>query len=109
MRRAYSVSFGTFSADEVLAINLVDVLAHTWDIAVATGVGLVVEDSLWTAGLDAAHLVIGPDRDTRQYGPEVEIGPYASPKHRFLAFVGRLDPHVYFPPPLPAPQPSLRD
>jgi hypothetical protein len=44
-------------------INLFDVLAHTWDIAVATGVVLDCADDLWQAGLDTARVVIRPGRD----------------------------------------------
>jgi uncharacterized protein (TIGR03086 family) len=94
MERTCRLSFGTFSADAVLGINLVDVLAHTWDIAVATGVSMVEDDNLWSDGLDAAHLVIGHDRDARQYGPQVPVGATATAKHRFLGFVGRNDPRV---------------
>jgi uncharacterized protein (TIGR03086 family) len=94
MGRTCRLSFGTFSADSVLAINLVDVLAHSWDIAVATGVSLDCDESLWTAGLDAADVVIGHDRDTRQYGPQIPVGASATARQRFLGFVGRLDPHV---------------
>ena len=90
--RSCRLSFGTFSADAILAINLVDVLAHTWDISVATGVKIGCDESLWTAGLDAAHIVIGPDRDEGQYGQEIPVLPPATDRRRFLGFVGRHDP-----------------
>jgi uncharacterized protein (TIGR03086 family) len=108
MSRPCHLSFGTFSADAVLGINLVDVLAHTWDIAVAAGVSLVCDDSLWTAGLDAAELAIGPDRDDRQYGPEIPVGASSTARQRFLGFVGRQDPHVPRPP-VPSPRPFVLD
>jgi uncharacterized protein (TIGR03086 family) len=92
MTRTCRLAFGTFSADATLGTNLVDVLAHTWDIAVATGVVLVCDEGLWTAGFDAAHLVIGPDRDGRQYGPEIAFGARATARQRFLGFVGRHEP-----------------
>jgi hypothetical protein len=92
MGRTCQLSFGTFSADAVLGINLVDVLAHTWDVAVATGVDLVCEDNLWTTSLDAAQLLIGPYRDPRQYAPAVPVGASASARKHFLGFVGRNDP-----------------
>jgi uncharacterized protein (TIGR03086 family) len=92
MGRTCQLSFGTFSADAVLGINLVDVLAHTWDVAVAAGVDLVCEDSLWTTSLDAAQLLIGPYRDLRQYAPAIAVGASASVRQHFLGFVGRNDP-----------------
>jgi hypothetical protein len=46
----------------VARINLFDVLAHLWDVAVATGLPLAQPDELWTTGLDAVRTVIGPSR-----------------------------------------------
>jgi hypothetical protein len=72
-------------------INLFDVLAHTWDIAAATGVVVECPDELWSADLEAARTVIGLGRDPRQYVPEVPVAAAASPMYRFLAFTGRAD------------------
>ena len=91
MTRSCHLSFGTFSADLAAGINLFDVLAHTWDIATATGVALECVDDLWDAGLDAARAAIGADRDLQHYGPEIAVGPSASSRERFLGFLGRLE------------------
>jgi uncharacterized protein (TIGR03086 family) len=91
MARSCRLAFGTFSADAAMGINLFDVLAHTWDIAIATGVNVENDDDLWTAGLVAAQLVIGPHRDESQYGPEIPVSALATARRRFLAFVGRCD------------------
>jgi uncharacterized protein (TIGR03086 family) len=92
MTRRCCLSFGTFPASLAAGINLFDTLAHTWDIATAAGVILHCDDDLWTAGLDAARIVIGPSRDTRHYAPEIPLGANASPRQRFLAFLGRCEP-----------------
>jgi len=92
LTRPCHLPFGTFPAEMAAGINLFDALAHTWDIATATGVTLRCDDDLWTAGLDAARLVIGPSRDARHYAPEIPVGANASPRQRFLAFLGRQVP-----------------
>jgi uncharacterized protein (TIGR03086 family) len=91
MTRSCRLAFGTFSAAAAIGINLFDVLAHTWDIAIATGVDVENDDLLWTAGLVAAQLVIGHDRDATQYGPEIRVGARATARREFLAFLGRYD------------------
>lgn len=91
MTRSCRLAFGTFSAGAAVGINLFDVLAYTWDIAIATGVDVENDDDLWAAGLVAAQSVIGPNCGERQYGPEIRIGLPANARRRFLAFVGRYD------------------
>ncbi len=83
-----------FSAEVAAGINLFDVLAHTHDMAVPAGISVVCPDELWDAALDAARVVIGPDRDLRHYAPDhyapdVPAGTSASAKPRFLAYLGR--------------------
>ena len=90
-RRCY-LPFGTVPAGLAAGINLFDALAHTWDIATATSVTLHCDDDLWTAGHQAARLVIGPSRDARHYAAEIPVGADASPRQRFLAFLGRQVP-----------------
>jgi uncharacterized protein (TIGR03086 family) len=92
MARPCHLRFGTFPASLAAGINLFDVLAHTWDIAVATGVALECADDLWHAGLEAAQAIIGPGRDPRQYALEIPLARVASPRQRFLAFTGRAEP-----------------
>ena len=91
LTRPCQLPFGTFPAGLAAGINLFDVLAHTWDIAAATGAGLRCADDLWIAGLDAARAVIGPARDLRHYAAEITVHPGASPRQRFLAFLGRAE------------------
>ncbi len=91
LTRRCHLPFGTLSAEATIGLNLTDVLAHTWDIATAIRVTLVCNDELWVAALDAARVVIGPDRDERHYGPEPAIEPDALSRRRFLAFLGRAE------------------
>lgn len=89
MTRSCQLPFGTFSADMAAGINLFDVLAHTWDIAKVTGLCIECTDDVWSDGLHAAQMVIGPNRDLRYYGPELVSSTSASPMERLLAFLGR--------------------
>jgi uncharacterized protein (TIGR03086 family) len=91
MARPCHLPFGTFPASLAAGINLFDVLAHTWDIAAATGVTLNCPDELWDAGPEAARTVIRTGRDPRQYAPEIPVTAAASPRQRFLAFTDRPD------------------
>jgi uncharacterized protein (TIGR03086 family) len=91
LTRQCHLPFGAFPADLAAGINLFDVLAHTWDIAAATSTELRCGDDLWIVGLDAARAVIGPDRDPRHYAAEITVDPGASPRQRFLGFLGRTE------------------
>jgi hypothetical protein len=89
MTRVCELPFGRFPADLAAGINLFDVLAHTWDMAGPAEVPFEISAQVWAAGLDSARAVIGPRRDPAHYGEEVAVGPAASTKERFLAFLGR--------------------
>jgi uncharacterized protein (TIGR03086 family) len=92
LTRLCSLPFGTFPAGLAAGINLFDVLAHTWDMAAAAGVGLHCGDELWAAGLDAACAVLGPGRDLQHYAAAIPASTAAPPRQRFLAFLGRSEP-----------------
>jgi hypothetical protein len=85
MTRRCHLPFGTFPAGLAAGISLFDVLARTWDIAIATGVTVQCSDDLWDAGLDAARMVIGSSRDVRHYAAQVPVSAAAAPRQRFLA------------------------
>ncbi len=91
MARLCRLPFATLSAEATAGLNLYDVLAHTWDIATGAGIALACSDDLWIAALGAAQVVIGPSRDHAHYGPAVAITPAATPRQRFLSFLGRCE------------------
>jgi uncharacterized protein (TIGR03086 family) len=88
LARTCTLPFGTFPAEAAAGINLVDVLAHTWDVADPLGLRLNGNDELWRAGLAAATSFLAGGRDLRHYGAEVPGGE-ASPRTRFLRLLGR--------------------
>ncbi len=87
-RRCF-LPFGEFPADVAAGINLVDVLAHTWDVSVATGVPLVIDELLWATAHDAAVILVGADRDLAHYGPAVAVSTDSPARQQFLGFLGR--------------------
>lgn len=87
--RICHLPFGSFPAEVAAGINLFDLLAHSWDIAVATDQTVEYPDEIWVAGLRVARQVIGDDRDPRHYGPELPAGPSPTAKSQLLSFLGR--------------------
>lgn len=88
-RRVCTLGFGTFTVEETAGVNLFDCLAHTWDVASATGSAVDVPDEVWECALAAAVGAVGEDRDRAHYGPVVDIAPDSGARERFLAFLGR--------------------
>ena len=88
-RRHCRLPFGTFTAQQAAGINLFDLLAHGWDLHQATGATFTCTDAAWTAGLDAARLAIGTQRDLRHYAPEIPAPSDAPPQTRLLNYLGR--------------------
>jgi uncharacterized protein (TIGR03086 family) len=89
--RTCHLTFGSFGAQAAAGINLIDVLAHGWDMSPLQARTFAAPGDLWRVGLDCARTLIGPERDGRHYGPEIVPSSEASAEDRFLALVGRSD------------------
>jgi uncharacterized protein (TIGR03086 family) len=81
--------FGTFPAGVAAGINLVDVLAHGWDVGCLGGSVFTCPDEVWSLGLGMAREYLGTQRASRPFDPEIAIATDASPERCFLAYVGR--------------------
>ncbi len=84
----------TYAGWQVVDIYLSELMAHTWDLAVATGQVPACDEELATAALVAARSMLKPhNRDAAgpgsPFGPEQEAGDEASTLERFVAFMGR--------------------
>jgi uncharacterized protein (TIGR03086 family) len=55
--------FGTFPADVAAGINLVDVLAHGWDVGPIGGSEFTCPEEVWALGLEMARRYRGPEPD----------------------------------------------
>ena len=70
-----------------------DVFIHTWDLAMAAGVPVDLDETELAAQVTAVS-AIPPDVDAAMrvsghFGPRVEVAPDATPLTRVLAFYGR--------------------
>ncbi len=81
--------FGTFSAGAAAGINLVDVLAHGWDVGCLGGSVFTCPDDVWSLGLGMAREYQGRERAGHHFDAEIDVAPDASPEWCFLAYVGR--------------------
>ena len=89
LSRECHLPFGTFPAQVAAGINLVDVLAHSWDVGEIGGAAFHCSDEVWSTGLGAARSFMGPGRDPRHYGIEVAVPDDAPPELQFLGYLGR--------------------
>jgi uncharacterized protein (TIGR03086 family) len=81
--------FGDKSVDSGLGLFSLEVLVHTWDIARAAGLDVILDPDLVRdhfARLERiGHLLRGPG----MYGPERSAHPEADEQNRLMAFLGR--------------------
>jgi uncharacterized protein (TIGR03086 family) len=89
MSRECHLPFGVVSSETAVGINLVDVLAHGWDVGEFGDVVFSCPDEVWRTGLTMARRLIGDDRDPLHYGPEVIVPDDAPTQRRFLGYLGR--------------------
>jgi uncharacterized protein (TIGR03086 family) len=84
------VPFGDLPPVAVAQANLVDTLAHVWDVARTIEVPMAVEPALAHAALEAAVATITPAmRERAAYGETVSVPHGASAFERFLGYTGR--------------------
>ncbi|MEO1059986.1 MAG: TIGR03086 family metal-binding protein [Actinomycetota bacterium] len=93
LQRVVETPFGTMPIDDFLGAMVIDPLAHTWDLAVATGqppaldAGLAAEATAVVLAFEAAFRAPG------RLGPAVEVSDDADAVTRFVATMGR-DPDL---------------
>jgi uncharacterized protein (TIGR03086 family) len=73
----------------VARFRLVDVLAHTWDLATAASIPFEIPDELAEAALDFLFPMVDLLRDSEYFGSSIEPPADARAGVRFLALVGR--------------------
>jgi uncharacterized protein (TIGR03086 family) len=75
-----------------LGIAFSDQLLHGWDLARATGQDARMPDGLAEAAYAMIHGRFTDEQRKGTFGPELAVGPEASPQDRLLAYTGR-EPH----------------
>jgi len=90
LARTVRLGFGAVPAPMAAQIHLTEVLAHSADLALATGQEALADSQLCEELLTILHGVdFGPFRQPGMFGPEVTIAPGAPACRRLLAFLGR--------------------
>lgn len=84
----------TYTGSTLVDMYLCELVAHAWDLAVATGQPPVCEDALAADALAAARSMLRPEyRDMMgtgsPFGAEQPVGDGATTLERFAAFMGR--------------------
>lgn len=84
----------TYDGSTLVNMYLSELVAHTWDLSVATGQTLACDEDLASAALAAAHAMLRPEyRDSmgigNPFGAEQPAGDDATSLERFAAFMGR--------------------
>jgi uncharacterized protein (TIGR03086 family) len=89
--RKIELPFGTFDGATVASIYSMELTAHTWDLAKATGQVPTLDDELAVAILPIAQVVLPPEQRGGfiPFGAVVTVEPDASPYDRLAAHLGR--------------------
>lgn len=90
LTREVQVPWGTVPGEQALGGYLTEVLAHGWDLAVATGQDADLEPSVAAVALEQGKAKLPPgDRAGVPFDPAVDPAPDASPTERFVNWMGR--------------------
>lgn len=89
MDQVVSHPVGDRPGSVVARFRLVDVLAHTWDLATAIGRPMELPEPLAEAALDFLFPMVEQLRESMYFAPAIEPDSGSSASTRFLAAVGR--------------------
>jgi len=93
LARLVTLSFGTFSGEDLMRLAALDTFQHAWDLARATGQVSDLNATLAEGMLEIAvgHMAHAPRGDEpAPYGPEQTAPDGASAADRLAAFLGRV-------------------
>ena len=87
-----TLPFGTFPAEFVVWMYVLEQLGHAWDLDVAIGAPIDLDDALAEAALPTARQMIVPEfrgGEEMPFGPIVEVPDEAPAVDRLAGFLGR--------------------
>ena len=89
LQRTFHGPLGTASGAERLQIRLVDLLAHGWDLAQATGQPAELPEDLAEQALTFARIQLAAMPRTGRFGPAQTVADDAPAIDRLVGFLGR--------------------
>jgi uncharacterized protein (TIGR03086 family) len=91
LESVFTAPFGTAPGSAIVHVRIVELLAHGWDLARATGQQLDFPDDLAERTLAATRhqLAARPEGPDAPFGPEVKVPDDAAAIDRLAGFLGR--------------------
>lgn len=91
LERMWSMPFGDTPGRQAIAIAIMEVAQHGWDLARATDQDVVFDDELAETALELAKANMPPDdqRPEGTFGPPVPVPDDAAAADRLAGFMGR--------------------
>jgi uncharacterized protein (TIGR03086 family) len=91
LEKDFTTPFGTAPGSAIVHVRIVELLAHGWDLARATGQELDFPDDLAERTLAATRhqLAARPEGPGAPFGPEVKVPDDAAAIDRLAGFLGR--------------------
>ena len=82
---------GEMPGEQAIAIPIIEVAQHGWDLARATKQPMSLDDAMAEEVLGIAKEYMPPDdqRPAEMFGPSVPVSKDAPPADRLAAFLGR--------------------
>jgi uncharacterized protein (TIGR03086 family) len=89
LQRTHTTPLGEMPGGVLGDFTTLDVLVHGWDLATATGQDPTLDVALAEQVLGFARQTISDDTRGPRIGPEITVGPGASPTDRLVGYLGR--------------------
>ncbi|MCA2228786.1 TIGR03086 family metal-binding protein [Nonomuraea aurantiaca] len=88
---AYSVAIAdrALSYDILVAVGVMEVAVHGWDIACSCDVRKPIPATLASAIMELAPVLVSDEARTHDFRPPLPVSSLADPSDRLLAFLGR--------------------
>ena len=88
--RMFKLSFGEVPGELAVAARATDQLAHSWDLAKATGMSTDLSPAMYTTALEVLEIRFARfGRNSATYNDEQQAADDATVADRFAAFAGR--------------------
>jgi uncharacterized protein (TIGR03086 family) len=89
LEHIFSTPMGERPGGRLMAIRVVELSVHGWDLAQATGQSFELPEAIVETCFQVLRAMLPADRNGLPYGAEQQAGPEASPTQRLVAFAGR--------------------